>query len=589
MIDRILKRLIPQRKQHLTDDELTRLFGGELGFAEKLAARRHLAECRFCRLRQRDLEESADEIIELYADALAGEHIPLPKEPRADMAQRFDDLLQNAPSVKSARVRLPKYPKPMFSPINLALTAGIFFSLATAVSFYVWWQQRTPAITSNALLVRAQRWDAPDSGHTDGVVYQQIQISTPKRILRRSIYRDVQRRRSQKMSQMSQADTQLETTLAIAGVQWNAPLSAADYQSWHDRQHEREDRIAHAGSHLLKLTTTTAEGPVAEQSLTVRDTDFHPVERTVAFRDAQTVEIAELDYKILPWSAVDTSLFEPFHGDLRTASDAPGRIVPFPLPAAVTEGQLDEAELSARLVLNQLHADTGEQIGIHRGAQAIEVTGVVETDDHKRQLQMQLSMVPHVAVSLRSVTELKNTAGMNAPTSIQVASMPEQRPPLAVYLQAHGHSLNESNMLAQGLYSTAMTIDQESKAIASLQKRFGSEAQESVFATATLAELIHNHRERLVSALRQERQLLLQARGAGRPENALSPQETAPLLEIAGKNLALAKELTEGNPTTARSAELILTEMSRTTENLKDATSHIYAMAQGNSTLSGKK
>src|SRR6201999_3377303 len=92
------------------------------------------------------------------------------------------------------------------------------------------------------------------------------------------------------------------------------PLSASGYQDWHDRQRVRQDEIARAGKHLIRLTTTIPSGSIATQSLTVRDTDFHPVARTVAFRDSETVEIAEVSFQVLPWAAVDTSLFASDEG-----------------------------------------------------------------------------------------------------------------------------------------------------------------------------------------------------------------------------------------------------------------------------------
>ncbi len=99
--------------------------------------------------------------------------------------------------------------------------------------------------------------------------------------------------------------------LQDAGLNWDAPLFASGYQDWHDRQRVREDRISRAGRHLIRLTTTIPSGTVAEQSLTVRDTDFHPVQRTVALRNSETIEIAEVDYAVLPWTSVSPDTFEP--------------------------------------------------------------------------------------------------------------------------------------------------------------------------------------------------------------------------------------------------------------------------------------
>src|SRR6202012_2615109 len=118
----------------------------------------------------------------------------------------------------------------------------------------------------------------------------------------------------------------------------DAPLSATSYQNWHDRQQVRQDQIERSTGHFLVLTTTTPNGPVAAQSLSVRDTDFHPVRRTVSFRDSETVEIAELCYSLLPWSSATSSMFQP-EEELRAAglkSPEP-TLVPLPPPRLTEE------------------------------------------------------------------------------------------------------------------------------------------------------------------------------------------------------------------------------------------------------------
>ncbi len=253
------------------------------------------------------------------------------------------------------------------------------------------------------------------------------------------------------------------------------------------------------------------EGVIAEQSLTVRDSDFHPVQRTVELRDSGTVEIAEVDFKILPWNAVDANLFEPLETTMSNAAVvSPARVLPFPrMPEVLTDSQLDGAELAAKLVLNQLHADAGEQIEIRRGPQGIAIEGIVDTDARKRELQAGLRMVPHVIPSIRSVDDLKaDPSPADATTSVRMSSMPDEPSPLKMYLQARRRGINDLSNLTQRLVNNAFTISQESKEIADLQSRFGSEEQKSVIASATLSELIYSHHERLADALRHERALL---------------------------------------------------------------------------------
>jgi len=375
-----------------------------------------------------------------------------------------------------------------------------------------------------------------------------------------------------------------------AGLDWDEPISASNYQGWHDHQHVREDKIVRAGSHLLKLTTTVPEGLVAEQSLTVRDTDFHPVRRTVAFRDRRTVEIAEVDFKILPWSAVDANIFEPEARIEAEATMAPAGVLSFPrMPETLPEGELDETELGARLILNQLHADTGEQIEIDRVPQEVEVKGLVETDERKRELQAQLRVVPHLKISIQSLADLTNNHGVNDPVSnIATASMPDQPSPLETYLRLNGQSLGTVNVLAHRLFDNALAISQESKAINDLQTRFVPDEQKTVIASATVVQLIYSHRERLLASLKQERELLAEAQGDPADEDA-PPSPESSLMESALKNLALCKELTQTSTVPTRNAEKIVAEMSVVAADLNREAHETNLKPKGNSALYGKR
>jgi hypothetical protein len=407
----------------------------------------------------------------------------------------------------------------------------------------------------------------------------------------RAIYRDPQGRRKPKPVKLDASQEQVKNTLTAAGLDWDEPLSASGYQNWHDHQHVREDHIARAGRHLLRLTTMVPDGLVAEQSLTVRDTDFHPVQRTVELRDSGTVEIAEVDFKILPWSAVDANAFEPLESPMTSIAASPARVLTFPhLPETPSEGQLDEAELAARLILNQLHADTSEELEIHRGSQAVAVTGLVETEDRKRELQAELETVPHVTAAIRSVQDLTaNPSSADAVQTVATGSMPEQLSPLQAYLKAQGRSVGDINTLAGSLFRNALAISQESRDIADLQSRFGADVQRTAIASATLSELIYSHHERLEAALRRERALLAEARNAASSGQDAGAPHAVSLTDAATRNLELTQELTQSQRPAERTADRILAEMSLAIDDLTAGAHDAYAKSQGNTALSGKK
>ncbi len=591
MIHQLLKKLIPNLHDHLSDGHMASLFCNELPFVERLIAKRHLAKCWHCRVRQGDLEgRRANAIIDLYCGAFNSEDLELSAGPRAEFARRLELHIERLPPRRWWAVRLPKISLLHSLPMTPSFAILGLLALATTISFLSWWRQRVPDITSNTLLVRAERWDSSNLATASGVVYQSVRITAPKLTMDRSIYRDLEGKRSLKPVKLLATQEKLKIELARAGVNWDEPIAASDYQTWHDHQRVRVDKIARAGTHLLRLTTTVPDSSVSAQSLTVRDTDFHPVRRTVALRDIGTVEIAELDFKILPWSAVEADVFESI-GDMASSVLASrARVLQFPkIPQIVTQEQLDEAELGARLALNQLHADIGEQIEIHRDQQKIEVLGIVETDERKREMQMQLRMVPHVTVSILSVADLKDAPENGSSAGVQTASMPDLQSPLEISLLAHGRSVSDINVLEQRLFNVALTISQESKAIIDLQTRFAPKAQRTIVAAATLSELIYSHRERLAVALKSERSLVREAEITPGAATAAFEPKVFSLVDAADRNLALSKELTQTNSPATRCAEQILAEMSVSIGDLTTAANEVYGKSQGAPTLSGKK
>ena len=592
-MNHLLRHFLPGLGEHLDNDCLASLFCGELPLWQRWTARQHLATCWQCRLRKDELEgRCAADFFEGYLKLRRKEK--LPEEPEMEFSRKLRLQIQSVAPNEEKAMRFLRIPFTELTPMNPALVACLVFSFAAIFSFGYWWQQRVPRISSNTLMVRAEKWDTSNLATTSGVVYQSVRINLSKQMkhetITRSIYRDTQGKRRPKQVKLDGEEQHLASTLAAAGLEWDEPLSATGYQNWHDRQRVREDNIVRAGSHLLRLTTTVPDGPVAEQSLTVRDTDFHAVERTVALRNNSTVEIAELDYKILPWAAVDASVFEPIGGMDTSIAQSSGRVLSFPrMPETPSESQLDEAELGALLILNRLHADTGEEIKIRRYEGIVAVEGLVESEERKRQLQSQLATVPHLTVSIRSIDDLRKTPDVGgAVTSVKAASMQDHPSPLGQYLEARGQSVNGVNGLAERFFHSALTISQESKAIADLETRFASENQMTILASATRADLIYSHRERLEEALKEERRLLSEVRRAGNG-NGSTARDKLSLLNGAQKNLALSKELIGTDSASPRNAASILTEMSATVDELTAAVQLTYEKPQSESALSRKK
>jgi hypothetical protein len=578
---------VPGLKQHLSNATMAEFFGGKLPAIDRWIIRRHLAKCWGCRGRLHYLKgPGAECILQEYSEATDFAVDRLPERPRAVLAAWLEqyvseggEKVQHAwPGVDGMRSRVA----PWLLVASLSLVAAV-----SAGAYYFWPRSVALDVSADDLLSKAARWDHRDRTADAGFAYQKLEIKTNGSRLERSVYWDLRGKRLAKAVTPTGTDRQLKAALEQAGVNWDHPISAEDYLTWRGERARREDSITRTGEHLLTLTTTMDAGAVSEQSLTMRDTDFHPVARTVDFRDREHVEIAELDYGVLPWNAPEANLFEPL-GNPDVASTENARILQISASATPSPEQLDETELGIRLVLNQLHADTGEQITIHRSSQVVDVEGMVETEKQKNELRTQLATIPRVHVSIQSLEDVKRPpASAIASARIEAVTMQDQASALQIFLESRGRGVDDGNLIAHRLFSTALTISQESEALVELQSRFRPNATTSVMMSATLADLIYSHQERLEDVLKQERHLLAEI-GAADSKGQERSGNPASLAEAAARNLALAKELTRTDLPPERKAAVICTDLSAAADRIDMAARSAYRAPQENAVTSGK-
>jgi len=395
--------------------------------------------------------------------------------------------------------------------MNPLLAGAMLFALCSVVCF-VLWTKSGPRISARTLLTRAEQSDAsvPNSGRPE-VIYQKVRISSSGHTMERAIYRDPERKRRLKQQHLSTDDQRTKDRLDLAGVRWDDPLSAANFSAWRDRQPAKKDAVTRTGSNLLVLTTSVAsDSPVVQESLTVRESDFHPVARTIELRGEGTVEIAELNYDVMPWGAVNQDWFEPLAG--RAVTDEPGMHTALHIPHVLSDLELDESELAARVVLNQLHADTGEQIHLTRSASGIDVKGVVDTDTRKQQLVSRLALLPHVRSSLLSVEEIGTRPPMHSAfrsgQPVQAYSVEAQPSPLEQYLRERKISLDQLGVISQSLLDESLRIQQAEVHHSELQLRFKEPNQLPADQQNRLAELSRNYINAVQAALDQNKRTL---------------------------------------------------------------------------------
>nr|WP_286676452.1 sigma factor [Paracidobacterium acidisoli] len=461
--------------------------------------------------------------------------------------------------------------------MNPLFAAATILGVVSIALFLLWWSS-IPRMSANVLLLRAEATEAGAvSGKSPGVIYQKVSIRTQRRTVERTIYRDAQGVRRPRRQQLSREDELLRSTLASAGINWDAPLSASDYAAWRRGSGTTRDEVTRSGVHLLTLTTTPlSKSAVVKETLTIRDTDFHTVDRTIVLRDSGTVEIAELNYDVLPWGAVNQDWFEPLVG----GAAIPGRLHPSlaaHLPHLLSAAELDEAELSALLVLNRLHADQGEQIEVTRNGDGIQVRGLVESEQRKEEIESQLVRLHHVTPLVFTFDEMaRGRTTADGITSIRTASVVRQLSPLEIYLVPQGQTREQAAQLAQDLVLAAASADRESKEIADLLEHFSAGSDLTPQARTALTVLIANHRGNVEAALEHE-ESLLHGIGFTRPGGDDGEQPApirAGLLSSAAQNLALCREVasTDGQ---ARPVEATVPELLAAIARLHSITSSL--------------
>src|SRR5260370_13452468 len=357
----VLEILISNIRTHLSDETLCALVSGELGGRKLRRAQVRFSKCWKCRSRYEQVERAAMELVELHKQMIT----PNPPEAsqwREMFLARLDQAAAEAPSSSWSRL-LPHFRFAGFQNMNPFLASAAVILVAVVILFFIW-QRSMAAVSASELLHRAETSDKNSSSSGEpGVIYQKVQIRTRHASVERDLYRDREGRRRPKSEPVAAEFTPLKGKLNIAGVNWDEPLSASSYKAWRDRQSEGSDQVRRSGKNLLTVTTKTSAGIVIEESLTVREGDFHPVKRTVELLDVGTVEIAEVNYVVLNWNAVNAALFEPLTPAVPASPSIRAEVVRV-APAVPTPAQLLDAELQARVALHTVGADLGEQVEV---------------------------------------------------------------------------------------------------------------------------------------------------------------------------------------------------------------------------------
>jgi len=420
---------------HLSDEQLLLALDGELSANESAQVELHVESCWSCRSRREQIEKAIRDVVE-YRDHLIQPYFSISAGRRSTFVTRLEQLavsigrpplwkrvLQAGRTLWAiSQIGVPRY---------VWIGAPVVAILALFSLMHLW---HVPTVSASQLLENAQGSEVRAlQGVAKPVVYQRLRIQVGSQVVTRTIYRDPvgmreadrldviegarEKQSSNVMSRMGPqdqpngvqtTDSEFRRAFSTAHFSWQDPLSPANYSAWYNSLDERLDEMTTGGGDFITLKTTTSEGPIAEGSITVRSTDFHPVAEGLRLQDGRQVEVHELAWDVLPMDAINVAIFEPEPTLYDSVSKRPASVAL--QPPVVTDSELAEAELRARVVIHAEKADLGEQIELDRdirkyGQGSVLVRGIVSTSERKNELLAALQGIAHVELRLQTMEE----------------------------------------------------------------------------------------------------------------------------------------------------------------------------------------
>jgi len=448
--------------------------------------------------------------------------------------------------------------------------AGVAFAACVALAVLSYWHWKLPTVSASELLARAVTSESNRPKVSDGrVVRQRIRIKTARKTVDRFVYRDVSGPLHPKGAGAGTEESELADHLALAGVNWDDPLSATSFKNWHDRQSDSIDEVRPGGQGLLTIRTRLADAPVVEESLTVTDDTFLSVQRSIEYRDIGDVQITDGGREPLSSKAAEQLFPKNAPSELVERKDFSLHVL---LPS---KAQLDETELKVRLTLSQQSADTGEQIEIERNAKAVLLVGVLDSEKRERQLRESLAGIPFLKVTMKNFEEYKSAPLPTLGHEVAGESAVAKISPLERFFVEQGRNRDDLSRISAAMFKSSLDINRSSRLIEALLQRFCNTGELTRVAIESRDALLARSTSRLLTALSEEQRL---QREAGIPfEPATIAQanlnaSTAQLAAHAERNLILVTALISGDSGSSdRTIQSITTELVGTTELLRYA------------------
>jgi len=367
--------------QHLQPEQLLRLADGELGPAEAARVRLHLEACWDCRAELDAVEKTIAACVRYRKEVLEA-HLPPPPKPWADLGPemaRLDERLAGISFVQRMAFLLQGARRNWirWAPAGVAVVL---------VAVLVYQHQTAPTVQAARLLQKAV---AASSSSRPGL--KNIEIRYGSRVMTRFTGKGAAARTS---IAGRQTLASVENLFRQANYSWDDPLSAQAYLAWHEGLEEKNSQIVNRGTESIEIHTNTQAGILTDARLTLRSSDFRPVEARFEFRGAEIIELTEIP--------VET-----------TTEAVPVR--PSPSAEAPARGQRQESvttppvvgpsdELRVLAVIHTLGADLGDPVEVSRSKDKVLVTAAGLDPGRRQEIETALAGEPAVELRISSAS-----------------------------------------------------------------------------------------------------------------------------------------------------------------------------------------
>lgn len=445
---------------HPSGETLLKYADGELKARQATRIRTHLETCWTCRAQLDKIQEA----ISLFVDFRRTIQMPLMAPPPSNWND-FDGKLavlaaENGIEKNGRRNRLLSWQRffnfsevSNFSPVWMRAFVGSIVAMLLIVAL-IFQLVTVQTVSASELLEKSIATQTEQIGATvQAVVYQKLQVKRQNApAVKWEIWQDTTHQRYRQLVSYSTAgDENVEKTktdtlrdiseiMRTNGMDPQHPLSATSFRVWRDSLSDKTDEVSRGesetGSKFLSLKTvnraTTNAGQISEAVLKVRESDWHPIAKTLLVKTPigeDIYELTELEFQVNSLSAYSPEFFnEPTAPQVAVVapkvdpspavSESPSPLANTkPSPAEIIKPETTapkvfattDLEVEVLRLLNQAQADLGEQITVQRETDGLlYVRGIVETPQRKNEILGALESVknnPAVRLEISTVAE----------------------------------------------------------------------------------------------------------------------------------------------------------------------------------------